>query len=68
MESQNRIDQAVEDCVANIAMNRPPVNAVDHSTITTHAALRQVDADDDRGLAPETAATRHHLGNPWLWA
>ena len=40
-------------------------HAVDHPTITIHAALRQVDADGDRGFAPETAATRHHLGNPW---
>ena len=65
MESQNRNDEAVEDCVAAIAMNRAPVNAVDHPAITIHAALRQVDADGDRGFAPETAATRHHLGNPW---
>ena len=65
MKSQNWIDSAVEDCVAVIALNRAPVNAVDHSTITIHAALRQVDADSDRGFAPETAATWHHLGDPW---
>jgi hypothetical protein len=51
--------------LAVIAVNLAPVNALDHSTITIHAALRQVDAGGDRGFAPETAATRYYLGNPW---
>lgn len=46
MSSYNRIDYAVKDCVAVIAMNRAPVNAVDHPMIDAiHAALRQADAD-----------------------
>jgi enoyl-CoA hydratase len=48
MSSHNRIDYAVKDCVAVIAMNRAPVNAVDHPMIDAiHAALHQADADKD---------------------
>ncbi|HET6610241.1 MAG TPA: enoyl-CoA hydratase/isomerase family protein [Rhodopila sp.] len=46
MTAQHRIDYEVKDCVAVIAMNRAPVNAIDHTMIDAiHAALRQADAD-----------------------
>jgi enoyl-CoA hydratase/carnithine racemase len=46
MTIADRVDNAVTDRVAVIAMNRPPVNAIDHAMIDAiHAALRQADAD-----------------------
>src|SRR3954470_14754635 len=48
MSSLHRIDYAVTDRVAIIAMNRPKVNAIDHPMIDAiHAALRKADADRD---------------------
>ena len=46
MSQPHRIDTSVTDRVAVIAMNRRPVNAIDHAMIDAiHAALRQADAD-----------------------
>jgi enoyl-CoA hydratase len=48
MPSTSRIDYSVTDQVAVIAMNRAPVNAIDHPMIDAiHAAFRQADADKD---------------------
>jgi enoyl-CoA hydratase len=48
MPTQHRIDYSVKDQIATIAMNRPPVNAIDHQMIdAVHAAFRQADADAD---------------------
>jgi enoyl-CoA hydratase/carnithine racemase len=48
MSSNDRIDYTVQDRVAVIAMNRAPVNAIDHPMIDAiHAALRRADADRD---------------------
>ncbi len=48
MSSQHRVDYAVADRIATIAMNRPPVNAIDHPMIDAiHARLREADADRD---------------------
>jgi enoyl-CoA hydratase len=48
MSSDNRIDYTVQDRVAVIAMNRAPVNAIDHAMIDgIHAALRRADADKE---------------------
>jgi enoyl-CoA hydratase len=48
MSRQDRIDYSVKDRIATIAMNRLPVNAIDHQMIDAiHAALRQADADRD---------------------
>jgi enoyl-CoA hydratase/carnithine racemase len=48
MSRQDRIDYSVQDRIATIAMNRPPVNAIDHAMIDAiHAALRRADADSD---------------------
>jgi enoyl-CoA hydratase len=42
----DRIDYSVQDQVAVIAMNHPPVNAIDHAMIEAiHTALRQAEAD-----------------------
>lgn len=47
MTSQHRVDYSVADQIATIAMNRPPVNAIDHPMIDAiHARLREADADD----------------------
>ncbi len=47
MTASHRVDYSVTDRVAVIALNRPPVNAIDHPMIDAiHAALRQADADD----------------------
>jgi len=47
MSITDRIDYQVKDRVAVIALNRAPVNAIDHPMIDAiHAALRQADADD----------------------
>jgi enoyl-CoA hydratase/carnithine racemase len=46
MSAQTRIEYTVTDRIALIAMNRPPVNAVDHAMIDAiHAALRRADVD-----------------------
>jgi enoyl-CoA hydratase/carnithine racemase len=46
MSSQHRIDYEVKDRVALIAMNRAPVNAIDHPMIDAiHEALRRAEAD-----------------------
>lgn len=48
MSPQDRISYAVHDRIATIAMNRAPVNAIDHAMIDAiHAALRKADADSD---------------------
>lgn len=48
MSSQHRVDYAVADRIATIAMNRAPVNAIDHPMIDAiHARLREADADPD---------------------
>lgn len=47
MTSERRVDYEVRDAIAWIAMNRAPVNAVDHAMIEAiHAALRRADADE----------------------
>lgn len=46
MPTQHRVDYTVTDRIAVIAMNRAPVNAIDHAMIDAiHAALRAADAD-----------------------
>src|SRR4051812_994337 len=46
MSPTDRIDYSVQNQVAVIAMNRPPVNAIDHAMIeAVHTALRQAEAD-----------------------
>jgi enoyl-CoA hydratase len=46
MSSSDRIEYAVKDRVAVIALNRAPVNAIDHPMIDAiHAALRAAEAD-----------------------
>ena len=46
MPSNDRVDYTVKDRVAVIALNRAPVNAIDHPMIDAiHAALRQAEAD-----------------------
>ena len=46
MSEIKRIDYDVKDQVAVIAMNRAPVNAIDHAMIDAiHVALRRADAD-----------------------
>jgi enoyl-CoA hydratase len=48
MSSQHRVDYAVADRIATIAMNRAPVNAIDHPMIDAlHTCLREADADRD---------------------
>ena len=48
MGSEHRLDYDVTDHIATIAMNRPPVNAIDVAMIeAVHAALRRAEADDD---------------------
>lgn len=48
MSSQHRVDYAVADRIATIAMNRAPVNAIDHPMIDAiHTCLRKADADPD---------------------
>lgn len=47
MSSSHRLDYAVADRIATLAMNRPPVNAIDHAMIDAiHARLREADADE----------------------
>ena len=46
MSSSHRLDYEVKDRVALIALNRPPVNAIDVAMIDAiHAALRKAEAD-----------------------
>ena len=46
MSNLHRIDYAVSNRIATIAMNRKPVNAIDHPMIDAiHAALREANAD-----------------------
>lgn len=48
MSSSHRLDYEVKDRVALIALNRPPVNAIDVAMIDAiHAALRKAEADPD---------------------
>jgi len=48
MSSQHRVDYAVADRIATIAMTRAPVNAIDHPMIDAlHPCLREADADRD---------------------
>ena len=45
MSAPHRLDYSVQDGVAVLAMNRPPVNALDHPMMDAlHAALRRADA------------------------
>jgi enoyl-CoA hydratase len=47
MTTQQRVDYSVKGPIATIAMNRAPVNAIDHPMIDAiHAALLQADAND----------------------
>ena len=57
MNIAERIDYTVQDRVAVIAMNRRPVNAIDHPMIDAiHTALRQADADKDVGAVILTSS------------
>ena len=57
MSAEHRVDYNVEDRVARIALNRPPVNAIDHAMIDAiHVALRRADADPDVGAIIITSA------------
>jgi len=48
MSPRDRVDYSVQDRIATIAMNRAPVNAIDHAMIDAlHAAFRRADADKD---------------------
>jgi enoyl-CoA hydratase len=48
MSLNHRIDYEVKERVAFIALNRPPVNAIDHPMIDAiHSALRRAEADPD---------------------
>ena len=48
MSSAHRLDYQVTDQIATLAMNRPPVNAIDHPMIDAiHAALRRADQDPE---------------------
>jgi len=57
MNIAERIDYTVAGRVAVIAMNRKPVNAIDHVMIDAiHEALRQADADKNVGAVILTSA------------
>lgn len=57
MSSSHRVDYNITDRVAVIALNRPPVNAIDHPMIDAiHAALLRADADDQVGAIILTSA------------
>ena len=46
MSASHRVDYSVKDRIGIVAMNRPPVNAIDHAMIDAiHAALRAANAD-----------------------
>jgi enoyl-CoA hydratase/carnithine racemase len=57
MVATHRVDVEVKDRVAVIALNRAPVNAIDHPMIDAiHAALRTADADAGVGAVILTSA------------
>ncbi len=57
MSKEHRVDYEVRDRVACIALNRAPVNAIDHAMIDAiHAGLRRADADADVGAVIITSA------------
>jgi len=57
MSSSDRIKYVVKDRVAVIALNRAPVNAIDHPMIDAiHAALRAAEADNDARAVILTSA------------
>jgi enoyl-CoA hydratase len=57
MSKDHRVDYSVEDRTAYIALNRPPVNAIDHAMIDAiHAGLRRADADAGVGAIIITSA------------
>ncbi len=64
MSMEDRIDYQVTDRVAVIALNRAPVNAIDHPMIDAiHAALRRADADDGvRAVILTSALPRMYCG------
>jgi enoyl-CoA hydratase/carnithine racemase len=57
MATTNRVDYEVKDRVAVIALNRAPVNAIDHPMIDAiHAAMRTAEADKGVGAVILTSA------------
>ena len=57
MSPTHRVDFDIKNRVAVIALNRAPVNAIDHPMIDAiHAALRRADADPDVGAIILTSA------------
>ncbi|MGY9054345.1 MAG: enoyl-CoA hydratase/isomerase family protein [Alphaproteobacteria bacterium] len=62
--SDHRLDYTVEDRVATIALNRAPVNAIDHAMIDAiHAAMRQAEADREvRALVITSALPGMYCG------
>lgn len=57
MSAEHRLDYTVRDRIACIALNRKPVNAIDHPMIDAiHAALRRADADPQVGAIVLTSA------------
>ena len=57
MTADHRVDYEVTERVARIALNRKPVNAIDHAMIDAiHAALRRADADPAVGAIVITSA------------
>ncbi|MGR8947703.1 MAG: enoyl-CoA hydratase/isomerase family protein [Gammaproteobacteria bacterium] len=48
MSDNHRVDYEIENGVARILMNRPPVNAIDHLMIDTiHELLKEADSDPE---------------------
>ena len=46
MSKEQRVSYTVSEAIANIAMHRAPVNAIDHAMIEAiHAAMRRADED-----------------------
>ncbi len=57
MSSDDRVKVSVKDGVAVVALNRPPVNAIDHPMLDAlHGAMRMADADADVGAVILTSA------------
>lgn len=57
MSKDHRVDYEVRDRIACIALNRAPVNAIDHAMIDAiHAGLRRADADAGVGAVIITSA------------
>ena len=57
MSAPHRLDYTVQDGVAVLAMNHPPVNALDHPMMDAlHAAFRRADADPAVGAIVLTSA------------